>query len=98
MLADYFTKPLQGKLFRMFRDVIMGYRHINELLLDPTFPLKERVENRDRIVIENVSTTNVKNTNPTYAEVVTCNNKKVSFKEDMKMQNESAKYATTTTI
>ena len=24
MIADYFTKPLQGKLFRKFRDLIMG--------------------------------------------------------------------------
>jgi hypothetical protein len=65
MLADYFTKPLQGKLFRNFREVIMGYKHVNELLLDPTFPLKERVENRDKIVIENVSKISNKTTNPT---------------------------------
>ena len=25
MLADFFTKPLQGRLFRCFREVIMGY-------------------------------------------------------------------------
>ena len=24
MIADYFTKPLQGKMFRYFRDLIMG--------------------------------------------------------------------------
>ena len=24
MIADYFTKPLQGKLFRKLRDIIMG--------------------------------------------------------------------------
>ena len=24
MIADYFTKPLQGSLFRYFRDLIMG--------------------------------------------------------------------------
>ena len=29
MLADYFTKPLQGTVFRRFRDVIMGKVHIN---------------------------------------------------------------------
>jgi hypothetical protein len=38
-------------------------------------------------VIENVSEKTNKNTNPTYAEVVTCNTKRVSFKEDMKVQN-----------
>ena len=31
MIADYFTKPLQGQLFRKFRDVILGYIHISEL-------------------------------------------------------------------
>jgi hypothetical protein len=31
MLADFFTKPLQGALFRKFRDVILGYAHINSL-------------------------------------------------------------------
>ena len=25
MLADFFTKPLQGELFRFFRNIIMGY-------------------------------------------------------------------------
>ena len=51
MLADYFTKPLQGNLFRRFRQVIMGYVHINDLLLDPDFLLKERVEKLHNIVI-----------------------------------------------
>ena len=32
MLADFFTKPLQGSLFRKFRDVILGYKHIDTLL------------------------------------------------------------------
>ena len=32
MIADYFTKPLRGKMFKMFRDLIMGYLHINDLL------------------------------------------------------------------
>jgi hypothetical protein len=31
MLADFFTKPLQGALFRKFRDVILGYEHISTL-------------------------------------------------------------------
>ena len=31
MLADFFTKPLQGSLFRKFRDVLLGYQHINTL-------------------------------------------------------------------
>ena len=31
MIADFFTKPLQGNLFRKLRDVILGYVHIDEL-------------------------------------------------------------------
>jgi hypothetical protein len=31
MLADFFTKPLQGSLFRKFRGVLMGYNHIDSL-------------------------------------------------------------------
>ena len=60
MLADYFTKPLQGNLFRRFRDVIMGYKHINDLLLDPGFLLKERVEKLNNIVIKKSETNNNK--------------------------------------
>ena len=29
MLADFLTKPLQGKLFQIFRDVIMGIKHVS---------------------------------------------------------------------
>ena len=39
MLADFFTKPLQGTLFEKFRDVLLGYRHITSL----TSSSKERV-------------------------------------------------------
>jgi hypothetical protein len=31
MLADFFTKPLQGALFRKFRAVVLGYKHISTL-------------------------------------------------------------------
>ena len=37
MIADYFTKPLQGNLFTTLRDTIMG--------IIP-YPTKERVENK----------------------------------------------------
>ena len=44
MLADYFTKPLQGALFHQFRDIIMG-RVSPFTLLEDTFSytIKERV-------------------------------------------------------
>ena len=43
MLADYFTKPLQGKLFHMFRDVIMGWKHVDTLKDIASSTHKERV-------------------------------------------------------
>ena len=43
MLADFFTKPLQGALFRKFRDVILGYKNVNSLDLAPRPELEERV-------------------------------------------------------
>jgi hypothetical protein len=43
MLADFFTKPLQGALFYKFRDVILGYKHVESLGLDTLPPLEERV-------------------------------------------------------
>jgi hypothetical protein len=48
MLADCFTKPLQGSLFRQFRDVLLGYQHVDSLALpDPAPSVEERVgENR----------------------------------------------------
>jgi hypothetical protein len=32
MLADFFTKPLQGSLFRLFRSVLLGHEHVASLL------------------------------------------------------------------
>lgn len=46
--ADFFTKPLQGVLFTKFRDVLLGYEHVDSLTLDPTSTLEERVGNTVR--------------------------------------------------
>lgn len=76
MLADFFTKPLSGKLFNSFRDIIMGYTNITTLI-DSTFTIKERVEN----IIGKVRT-NINNGGKdqrqklTYAEVVKGNRNK----------------------
>ena len=44
MLGDFFTKPLQGSLFIKFRDVILGYKHVDSLQVsDPFPPVEERV-------------------------------------------------------
>ena len=60
MLADYFTKPLQGSLFRRFREIIMGYESIDSII-SITDSIKERVGNdnisENELVIENVTET-----------------------------------------
>jgi hypothetical protein len=45
MLANFFTKPLQGSLFGKFRAVLLGCCHVNTLTQSPLPPSKERVEN-----------------------------------------------------
>ena len=47
MIADFFTKPLQGELFRKFRAVVMGHVHLNEVVLHSD-TCKERVEEREK--------------------------------------------------
>ena len=54
MLADYFTKPLQGQLFNTYRDIIMGWKPLS-ILLDK-IPSKERVEKQGRKMNGNLST------------------------------------------
>ncbi|KAI2492027.1 hypothetical protein MHU86_3729 [Fragilaria crotonensis] len=46
MLADSFTKALQGNLFRKFRDVILGINHIDALSSKPCSQLEDRIEIR----------------------------------------------------
>ena len=43
MIGDFFTKPLQGSLFRVFRDVILGYKHPDALARYPGSSTEERV-------------------------------------------------------
>ena len=47
MLADYFTKALQGALFLKFREVMMGWKHIDTLQMGPP-STKECVGNMDK--------------------------------------------------
>ena len=70
MLADYFTKALQGKLFKRFRNVIMEYKSFNNILMDSSFPLKKRVEEHNRIVSENTNLNNKNNINCSSADAV----------------------------
>jgi hypothetical protein len=46
MLADFFTKPLQGTLFRKFRNVILGYEHVDTLTELVDTAAQERVRER----------------------------------------------------
>jgi hypothetical protein len=43
MIGDFFTKPLQGALFRKFRDIVLGYTHVDSLYDEPPSKDEERV-------------------------------------------------------
>jgi hypothetical protein len=60
MLAVFFTKPLQGSLFRKFQDVIMGQKHIDSLKEATTTPSQERVGQSDMTEIVGIGTTDRK--------------------------------------
>jgi hypothetical protein len=44
MIADFFTKPLQGHLFRKFRDIIMGITHYSSLLIPSSIQSRSVLE------------------------------------------------------
>jgi hypothetical protein len=44
MLADYFTKPLQGSLFRIFRSVLLGELPTSSLSASTAARKEERVD------------------------------------------------------
>ena len=43
MLADFYTKPLQGALFRKFRAVLLGEQPVSSLKRTPSVTSEERV-------------------------------------------------------
>jgi hypothetical protein len=49
MLADFFTKPLQGSLFRLFRSVLLGELPTSALSTAPP-----QLGNEERVDIENL--------------------------------------------
>ena len=75
MIADYVTKPLQGKLFHTFRELIMGWKSIDDVLLAIRISAKERVENR-----KVAESTNGQNSRITYKEAL-MNEKKAKHVE-----------------
>ena len=66
--ADFFTKPLQGSLFKLMREIIIGYRDREELFLTA---LEERVGIQD--ILSQPKKPNIINQKKesTYADVVT---------------------------
>jgi len=73
MIADYFTKPLQGALFHTLRRVIMGWDHISTVFNQET-SFKERVGNTEE-------TENMVNAAPKTKKV------KLTYKEAVMKQN-----------
>ena len=43
MIADILTKPLQGKGFKVYRDLIIGYKFISNLLMVEISTIKKGV-------------------------------------------------------
>ena len=75
MLEDYFTKPLQGSLFRLFRSVLMGHRPISDLYTISNIVVKERVENvtNNEKISRNVTTNKNNKVQVTWSEKVSKN-------------------------
>jgi hypothetical protein len=75
MLADFFTKPLQGNLFRRFKSVVLGHSHTNILHTTIAEPLEERVEDKrsgtSDVHVQEADIGGKRNdVQPTYADVV----------------------------
>ena len=49
MVADYFTNPLQGNVFKLFLDIIIRYKHIEDILADIESTSKECVGNQNKV-------------------------------------------------
>ena len=65
MIADYFTKPLQGKMFKMYRDLVMGYVHINDILKAIELSSKKPVDKSKNVAVSSIT----KNGKISYAEI-----------------------------
>jgi hypothetical protein len=49
MLADFFTKPLEGALFRKFKYVILGYKHVDSLYTNMLPMIEEHSPSEERV-------------------------------------------------
>ena len=60
MIADFMSKPVQGSLYKTFRNVLMGWTHISEVFKGYIRP-EERVENSmEALTYADVTKGNVK--------------------------------------
>ena len=83
MLSDFLTKPLQGSLFRKFRDVLLGHIHISQLRLAGPNEPEERVGDQDTPVPDQDKQTENETAGPNrmWADVVKCQ-KKIFLKRE----------------
>jgi hypothetical protein len=63
MLADFFTKPLQGNLFRCFKAVVLGHQHVDTLRETIAELLEERVEDKRSATSKQYSQTGMQHSN-----------------------------------
>ena len=78
MIADYFTKPQHGKIFKMFINLIMGYVHINDILQEIELSAKEPAEKSKNVTVNSITN------NRKYAMLTFAKSKKEGLKKKMK--------------
>ena len=73
MLVDFFTKPLQGALFRKFKSVILGHEPIS-ILFDETSKYRPLVQAEERVGVQPVTDgqTRSENSHSLKKKKVTC--------------------------
>ena len=93
MIADYFTKPLQGELFCMFRDVIMGWTHVSHVYTS-YHATKEHVGNngihateKEKRIFEHDNNEKENSKGILAAHKMTTHVKKKTYAEAVKKQN-----------
>ena len=58
LVADFFTQPLQGELFRRFKEVVIGHKHVSTLkdLIVPTAQERVGSDILSKTVSDNIRT------------------------------------------
>ena len=95
MVADFFTKPLQGAQFKKLRDVVMGYAHIDSLENGDSINEERVGSNQDQDKGSGINSSKaliegqtILEKGPgtkkpmTWADVVQGNNKEIGVRED----------------